>query len=124
MAVTREEQHKTRINHLEFVQAQQNNAVKRLLEQYAWYWLSNKRKCLAVISSLTKDKADLVVFNAGWSGGVNIVHEVPLFVSTDGLADDEQMREGKWEPFLTLPEVLEEELKKFDDFKESASSTG
>jgi hypothetical protein len=115
---TKEENHRTRINHLEFIQAQQNTAVN-----FAWYWQSPRLKLLAVVSRLNKDKADLVVFNAGWSGGVNIVHEVPMFVAADSVSEDEQMREGKWEPFMTLPEALEEELKKFDEFKDLAVVT-
>lgn len=107
---TKPENHTSRLNHLEYIQSKQLTGMKDLMSKFAWYWLNERQKLFSVVTRITKDKADMVVFNADWSGGVSIIDGSSLLVRLPGVPDDELMKEGKWEPFLTLDEVIAEEL--------------
>jgi len=115
---TKQENHTSRLNHLEYIQSKQLTGTRELMSKFAWYWLNERQKLFAVVTNIHEDKADMVVFYAGWSGGISIVDSSPLLVRLEGTPEDELMKEGKWEPFLTLDDVLEEELKSEEEPEE------
>lgn len=80
--------------------------------RWAWYWIDQRRKVPALICGSIKNdnKVDLIVFNTGWSGGIDVVHDVPFFDRVPALEtpEDEQDKEYRWEPMLDVERLMEQ----------------
>lgn len=101
-----------RINHLEHIVSKLLTHQRDLMAKFAWYWYDEKKKCLAIVTRIYKDEADLIAFSNTWSGGVFEVANAKILIRPEDKPEDELAKTGKWEPFLSLDEVLEEELAK------------
>lgn len=95
-----------RINKLEHITFLQNETLKKLACNFAWYWYNERLKCFAIIQKLNKDVAELVVFSSNWSGGVYIVDGSKMLVRDEETPDDELIKSGTWEPMMSLPQIL------------------
>lgn len=82
-----------------------------LAQKFGWYWRDEKRKSFAIVGRIFKDKADLIVFDTGWSGGFMLIDESPLFIEDPTIPLDEQPREGCWEPMVDLEDILDSAIK-------------
>lgn len=88
--------------------------MRSVLSQMCWYWINERNKLFGIVTKIVDNKADIVVFNAGWSGGIGIINDSEMLIRIGDTPDDELIKENKWEPFMTLADVLEEELKTID----------
>lgn len=106
------EQHemRKRLNRLESQQEILNKTVKELGSKYAYYWYNDRVKVFSVVTKLNprNSTASIVGFSDGLSGGMIVEVDVPMFINNPLLPDDEQQREGKWEPLLDLSLILDE----------------
>ena len=109
--------HSNRLAKLEAKVEANTQIIRALSTKFAYYWANEgKRKCFAVISRLNKDVAELIVFSSGWSGGCDIITDCEMFISNPTIPEDEQvhLRDGKWEPMLELPEILDEAIEQVE----------
>lgn len=101
----------TRMNDLEGRLAAQEKINHDHMARFAFYYVTEHVKVIAIVSKIVKDKADLVVFNHGWSGGSDVMTEVPLFVLDHAFPEDEQIHTGKWVPAVDFPEIMLQALR-------------
>lgn len=93
-----------------------------LSSKFAYYHTAN-RVIFSIISRLQTDRktgkpsglADLIAFNHNWSGGFDIVENVPLFVLDETIPEDEQSKNEHWTPLIEISQVTEEALIAFDE---------
>lgn len=84
---------------------------------------TQRRSCFAIISRLGTDRktqkpnglADLVVFHHGWSGGHDVVLDVPLWIHDPALNDEENPKDEKWVPMLEISEITETALREYEE---------
>ena len=109
-----------RMNHLEVVLKEQNKLLKTLASNFAWYHYNERVRCFAVIQKLQGDTAELVAFSSTWSSGSWIIEKSQLFIFDPDKPADEQPKSGKWEPILSLSEVLRDFDKEIrEEFEQS-----
>jgi hypothetical protein len=95
--------------------------------RYVKYWYSNERADFAMITGFTNFQrqlpsrkgvekvmaANLIVFSSKYSGGIYPVTNAEPFIYEPGVPDEEQKREGKYEPWHPLE--ASEKLKEIFD---------
>jgi hypothetical protein len=94
----------------------QNKILRDFASRFCWYWYSERVRLFAIVSAIHKgsDKANLIVFWDGWSGGNDVKVDVHMYVENPLLEEDEQvtLRVGKWEPMLDLGMIVNELVQK------------
>lgn len=122
----------TRLNELEQRVLAQEKITHQLTARFAWYYHGTGNgnrydKRFAIITKINKDKADMVVFNAGWSGGTMQTANSPLRIVDERFPEEEQDFNGTWEPMMDITEILRaagrEEIDPEAEGEEAANAT-
>jgi hypothetical protein len=97
-----------RVGRVEHAVARQGELLNKFAAQFAWYYVSERVRLFAVVTSLNKatGTANLVVFWDGWSGGSDVKVDTPMYVENP--LDPDRPREGKFEPMLDFGDLLSE----------------